>query len=820
MDFKNWLLIEEIFPNNTATVYHRTGKQTENPQQALEGIFSSGYQIGRGMAYGPGLYTTLTLEDQFASGMIGYGKYIVALKVENMKNYLIFLPTIAKHIYNDNTITLAKQIKELGINISATEQQIKDYDDQIGFTPGKPTKRVVGDIVDSFVRDFNLSASSTTNCKGIVYNDGHGYVLLVYPPLTGITPIKWVQHGIERVDPSTLQWNNMRNLAAINFPEKEMGVKNRKVKYQAPQSAKPQKGGKAMDRKSFVAFVNDVKTGKKLATFSYAEYDELEKALQFLNKNNLSINSLILKIPDESIKSFGIDSFITILINKSNPNSNNNASILKVLNIINKRNASYLSQIYACADKLTSNYDEIRNHIVKDFETLPSLENISDDLDQNYYNEKQKLQILEDYIKKIAAVGKQINLSSLASINPRLYIRIALENGTLQSDVLEYAIARMPIYNIKEAEEVVEFFQSLNNPKIFTDFGVYKLLLPKFFERFKSADILKLVPQNDIISYLNDPQKLSAEHYISTSSRENVVLLLKYKDKVSDSSITNIIQNLPNLGTTESESIVEAIIDYRKRNGENLKFDEIKSIIKQCQSLSDQTTLRMIDFIPDEQYSDYDDDQVKQLLNLTHSFEIEKALANKISKSNNKISDSTKTYLDALSNSTIGNSPFLMPTEKDFERVVGSKITKYDGYSNITNLLSTLKTNTFKDKNKEQKDIDQITRSFENWLLKFMDTVNYTNSVHNLFMNYINRSIDAGYLLENLPENTLEFIFKNLEAFNYFKTIVDGKKSKLSEDQMNQIIIQIVKKVSQNPKLKNMAKVIPRMFGKKAMYYT
>jgi len=38
MDFRNWLLVEELFANNSATIYHRTGKSGDNPQKSVEGM--------------------------------------------------------------------------------------------------------------------------------------------------------------------------------------------------------------------------------------------------------------------------------------------------------------------------------------------------------------------------------------------------------------------------------------------------------------------------------------------------------------------------------------------------------------------------------------------------------------------------------------------------------------------------------------------------------------------------------------------------------------------------------------------------------------
>ena len=211
MEFRNWLLVEEIFANNSATIYHRTGKSGENPQEAIEGIFTSGFRIGQGDAYGPGLYSTLNLEDQLSQNMTGYGKYLVKLKADDVKKYLVFIPSWARKIFKDDQITLTKQIKLLGININASDDEIKKIDDRLGFTPGQVEVKVVGDIAAAFIHKYVLY-DSTTNCKGVIYNDNHGYVLLFYPPIINVTPIAWAEVIPGTIDPKQIEWHNMRNL--------------------------------------------------------------------------------------------------------------------------------------------------------------------------------------------------------------------------------------------------------------------------------------------------------------------------------------------------------------------------------------------------------------------------------------------------------------------------------------------------------------------------------------------------------------------------------------------------------------------------------
>jgi hypothetical protein len=89
MKFKSWFILsEELYQNNTATIFHRT-KSFEYVQRMMNG----GFVAGGGDYHGPGLYTTYTLE---GTTNLSYGDYVVKLKVNNLKNYFVLEPDIAK----------------------------------------------------------------------------------------------------------------------------------------------------------------------------------------------------------------------------------------------------------------------------------------------------------------------------------------------------------------------------------------------------------------------------------------------------------------------------------------------------------------------------------------------------------------------------------------------------------------------------------------------------------------------------------------------------------------------------------------------------
>ena len=86
MQFKEWLINEEIWPNGTATVYHRTNSE------AVNGLLANPFKPGEGDMYGKGLYTTFAIESQFVASMEKtYGSTLIKFKVTDLNEYVINL---------------------------------------------------------------------------------------------------------------------------------------------------------------------------------------------------------------------------------------------------------------------------------------------------------------------------------------------------------------------------------------------------------------------------------------------------------------------------------------------------------------------------------------------------------------------------------------------------------------------------------------------------------------------------------------------------------------------------------------------------------
>ena len=110
MNFKDWILSEELYPNKTATVFHRT-KNLGN----VESIFKNAFKTSGDGLVGDGLYTTFSLESQFNIYMKEYGDMLIKFKVVDLDKYLIFQPSVAKYILGKENYTLEKQLEKLNI---------------------------------------------------------------------------------------------------------------------------------------------------------------------------------------------------------------------------------------------------------------------------------------------------------------------------------------------------------------------------------------------------------------------------------------------------------------------------------------------------------------------------------------------------------------------------------------------------------------------------------------------------------------------------------------------------------------------------------
>ena len=174
-------LVSEDITSGSVIVYHRTGGES-----TVEGIASDGYRVGSGAMYGPGVYTTYTLESQLYDNMVkAYGNVIIESKVKSMKNFLIFDYGVAIKIYGNKNYTLDKQLRIIlggKFDKYRNDENLKKLIEQISVV------KYTSDVAVTFTRKFKDILS---NIAGIVFTGGNdGNVLICYDR-KNVEPIRY-----------------------------------------------------------------------------------------------------------------------------------------------------------------------------------------------------------------------------------------------------------------------------------------------------------------------------------------------------------------------------------------------------------------------------------------------------------------------------------------------------------------------------------------------------------------------------------------------------------------------------------------------------
>lgn len=180
MNFKQWLLSEEVYPQNkTATVFHRTCTQCDADEsvKSVSNILTSDFKSGSGVGcvIGCGLYTTFAIESQFDENMSAYGKAVIKFKVTELDKYLIFQLSVAKSIHG-NDYKISDQLNKLGVLNKANKDNLKNYDLQQEKNDGYSMN-----LAKLFWKENQWIENSI---KGIMYrSEGDGFCLLKYEPV-------------------------------------------------------------------------------------------------------------------------------------------------------------------------------------------------------------------------------------------------------------------------------------------------------------------------------------------------------------------------------------------------------------------------------------------------------------------------------------------------------------------------------------------------------------------------------------------------------------------------------------------------------------
>jgi hypothetical protein len=224
MNFKQWLILsEELYTqNNTATIFHRT------IFEYVRQMMNDGFRAGEGDFHGPGLYTTYTLE---GTTNLGYGDYVVKLKVNNLNNYFVLEPDVAKQIHGNNW-KLKDQARILKLTLKLTDEQWQKYQkiSEDGEFGSAAASRALKDD-EHFLWEHK--------CKGIVYNGAQdGKCICVYAPYEGLkflayayAPTPTTVDFIEKNWIKSGQGVSIRSISDLKFPNEKIGFTSVEKQY-------------------------------------------------------------------------------------------------------------------------------------------------------------------------------------------------------------------------------------------------------------------------------------------------------------------------------------------------------------------------------------------------------------------------------------------------------------------------------------------------------------------------------------------------------------------------------------------------------------
>lgn len=168
MNFKEWILNEEIWPNDTATVYHRTKAMN------IESILKKPFKHAEGCSYGCGLYTTFSIQSQFNSYMKTYGTTLCKFKVTKLDRFIICHLSLAKHILGDD-YKISTQLQKLNLTSLYTTKQIEDFDKSM--TSSDKSSVLAGKM-------YEKNELLDRKAAGIIYEGARdGYCLVKYEPI-------------------------------------------------------------------------------------------------------------------------------------------------------------------------------------------------------------------------------------------------------------------------------------------------------------------------------------------------------------------------------------------------------------------------------------------------------------------------------------------------------------------------------------------------------------------------------------------------------------------------------------------------------------
>jgi len=519
MNFKEWLISEEIFPNKTATVYHRTCQDCNKDEsvKAVSSILTKDYKVGKGCYYGCGLYTTFAIESQFTNYMKTYGKAVVKFKVTDLDKYLIFQLSVAKQIHGED-YKISSQFKKLGLlnKPNVNEIKLKEYDE----------RQEKENYSSKFAKEFYEQNKWIENSvKGIIYyGKNDGYCLLKYPTVQDGTITMW-GYAVAEPDDTKKMEELKSNIGWI----KSVGVLGTPIKnvYKSPIKNKER--------------------------FAFGDYNYIVD--QLLNSKNLEVTAKELR---SHLNKLSDENFSNLLKKAANKDQMAEVIVKYKTELTDQNVSSLLYIVSRSPDNWSStrkDKDEIAKLIIKKKSNLSS-ENVrvllsyATDIDEI----AKLIQEKEDNISKLS----DDDVSNLSfNENPEKIAKIIIK---YKSELTDSNVYRLLVSTI-DKDEIARLLGEKNISKL-SDHNVKNLVY-----YVDEGDIKRDKSYTDkmvkiIINYkteLTDDNVgwlLSVTSQIENDIEEILELIIKKQSELSDDNVLNLLHY-----TTDKYQMAEIIIN-------------------------------------------------------------------------------------------------------------------------------------------------------------------------------------------------------------------------------------------------------------------
>ena len=517
MNFKEWLLSEEIFPNKTATVYHRTCQDCNKDEsvKAVSSILTKDYKVGKGCYYGCGLYTTFAIESQFTNYMRTYGKAVVKFKVTDLDKYLIFQLSVAKQIHGED-YKISSQFKKLGLLNKVNEIKLKEYDEK------QEKENYSSGLAKEFYEQNKWIEKSV---KGIIYyGKNDGYCLVKYPTVQDGTITMW---GYAVAEPNDTK--KMEELKSNIGWIKSVGVLGTPIKnvYKSPIKNKER--------------------------FAFGDYSYIVD--QLLNSKNLEVTAKELR---SHLNKLSDENFSNLLKKATNKDQMAEVIIKYKKELTDQNVSSLLYVVSRSPDNWSStrkNKDEIAKLIIKKKPNLSS-ENVRVLLSYaNDIDEIAKLiQEKEDNISKLS----DDDVSNLSyNEDPEKIAKIIIKYKSELTDSNVYRLLASTI----DKDEIAGLLGEKNISKL-SDHHVKNLLYyvdeddKKRDKEYTDKMVKIIINYKTELTDDNVGWLLSATSQIENDIDEILELIIKKQSELSDDNVLNLLHY-----TNDKYKMAEIIIN-------------------------------------------------------------------------------------------------------------------------------------------------------------------------------------------------------------------------------------------------------------------